>query len=106
MRITLGRLRCWASWIASTFQYAPSVASTLPDSIAGIRLNPTLTSLTLDGFTPARARIAFRYADWYGMPAVPTVLPASCLGSEIARRPIDTTEVSGFWTSAPTATSL
>ena len=82
------------------------MASTLPDSIAGTRLKPTLTSLTRDGATPAFARIAFRYADWYGIPAVPTVLPASCCGVATALRPIETIDVSGFCTSAPTATSF
>jgi hypothetical protein len=53
------------------------VASTLPESIAGSRLAPTLVSFTLDAGTFARARIVFRYADWYGMPAVPTRLPRS-----------------------------
>ena len=58
--LDLGSLPRRSRSTPSTFQYAPSVASTLPDSIAGTRLKPTLVSLTEPGSTPAFSRIVRR----------------------------------------------
>ena len=48
----------------STFQNAPSVASTFFVSIAGVSPKPTLIDFTRFGSMPASLTIVLRYASW------------------------------------------